>query len=139
MPAETFVQICKCIARPNFCETPACVKPPPRSTWRKENELKDMKTELAALDRKIQLSLTPIDKSDDKQKVQTPEFEAQKNYQRNGSERDEMSENKIDISRKTYDADTEKKRSNEEILQGLLSGKISPKDFKSRLNGHFLG
>jgi hypothetical protein len=27
MPAETFVQIFKCIARPNFCETPACAKP----------------------------------------------------------------------------------------------------------------
>jgi hypothetical protein len=37
-----------------------------KSTWRKENELKDLKTELAALDRKIQLSLTPVDKSEDK-------------------------------------------------------------------------
>jgi hypothetical protein len=33
------------------------------SGWRKENELKDMKTELAALDRKIQLSLKPVDQS----------------------------------------------------------------------------
>lgn len=31
------------------------------STWRKESELKDLKTELAALDRKIQLSLKPIE------------------------------------------------------------------------------
>ena len=30
MPAETFVGIWKFIARPNLCETPACVKPPPR-------------------------------------------------------------------------------------------------------------
>jgi len=30
MPAETFVQIWKFIARPNLCGTPACVKPPPR-------------------------------------------------------------------------------------------------------------
>ena len=30
-------------------------------TWRKENELKDLKSELAALDRKIQLSLKPIE------------------------------------------------------------------------------
>jgi len=36
------------------------------STWRKENELKDLKTELSALDRKIQLSLKPIDQSDEK-------------------------------------------------------------------------
>jgi len=30
MPADSFVRIWKFIARPNFCETPACVKPPPR-------------------------------------------------------------------------------------------------------------
>jgi len=30
MPAETFVQIWKCISRPNICETPAFIKPPPR-------------------------------------------------------------------------------------------------------------
>ena len=29
--------------------------------WRKENELKELKSELAALDRKIQLSLKPIE------------------------------------------------------------------------------
>jgi len=36
-----------------------------KSTWKKENELKDLKTELSALDRKIQLSLKPIDQSED--------------------------------------------------------------------------
>ena len=36
------------------------------STWRKESELKDLKTELAAVDRKIQLSLKPIDESEDR-------------------------------------------------------------------------
>ena len=36
------------------------------STWRKENELKDLKTELAAVERKIQLSLKPVDQSEDK-------------------------------------------------------------------------
>jgi hypothetical protein len=35
------------------------------SVWRKENDLKDLKTELAALDRKIQLSLKPIDQGED--------------------------------------------------------------------------
>jgi hypothetical protein len=30
MPAETFVQIWKCIARPNICVPPALAKPPPR-------------------------------------------------------------------------------------------------------------
>ena len=35
------------------------------STWRKENELSNIKTELAALDRKIQLSLKAVDESED--------------------------------------------------------------------------
>jgi hypothetical protein len=35
------------------------------STWHKENELKDLKTELATLDSKIQLSLKPVDQSED--------------------------------------------------------------------------
>ena len=30
MPADSFVEIWKFIARPNLCGTPACVKPPPR-------------------------------------------------------------------------------------------------------------
>jgi len=30
MPADTFVLIFKCVARPNLCETPALAKPPPR-------------------------------------------------------------------------------------------------------------
>jgi N12 class adenine-specific DNA methylase len=49
-----------------------------RSTWRKENELKDLKTELAALDRKIQLSLKPIDKSEDNTQKNSVGGEAQK-------------------------------------------------------------
>jgi len=32
MPADSFVGIWKFIARPNLCEIPACVKPPPRCT-----------------------------------------------------------------------------------------------------------
>ena len=32
-----------------------------KGAWRKENELKELKSELAALDRKIQLSLKPIE------------------------------------------------------------------------------
>lgn len=31
-----------------------------RKTWKKENELKSLKSELAALDRKIQLELAPL-------------------------------------------------------------------------------
>jgi len=37
------------------------------ATWRKENDLCDLKTELSALDRKIQLSLTPVTESNDEQ------------------------------------------------------------------------
>jgi N12 class adenine-specific DNA methylase len=36
------------------------------ASWRKENELKELKTELSALDRKIQLSLKPIDTGEDR-------------------------------------------------------------------------
>ena len=36
-------------------------------SWKKEEQLKDLKTELAALDRKIQLSLKPIEQSESTQ------------------------------------------------------------------------
>jgi hypothetical protein len=39
------------------------------SSWRREDELKALKTESSALDRKIQLSLKPIDQSEDKKEV----------------------------------------------------------------------
>ena len=48
------------------------------SGWRRENELKDLKTELAALDRKIHLSLTPIEKSEDTHKAEPAEIEIHK-------------------------------------------------------------
>jgi N12 class adenine-specific DNA methylase len=51
-----------------------------QSTWRREDELKDLKTELLALDRKIQLSLKPIDQSEDK-----PEHAAQGNNTRDNA------------------------------------------------------
>jgi len=51
-----------------------------QSTWRKENELKNLKTELAALDRKIQLSLKPVDAGEDKQE-EKPEMEERKKAQ----------------------------------------------------------
>jgi hypothetical protein len=44
------------------------------SVWRKENELKNLKTELDALSRKIQLSLKPVEQGDEK-----PENRSQKN------------------------------------------------------------
>jgi hypothetical protein len=37
-----------------------------KAVWRKEDELKELKTELAALNRKIELSLKPVDEGEDK-------------------------------------------------------------------------
>jgi hypothetical protein len=45
MPAETFVQIWKFIARPNLCETPACAKPPPRYVQAEDSALLNRKFE----------------------------------------------------------------------------------------------
>jgi len=38
MPADSFVLIFKCVARRNFCGTPACVKPPSRCTQAADSE-----------------------------------------------------------------------------------------------------
>lgn len=38
-------------------------------TWKKEDELKGLKTELAALDRKIQLELTPPQQAAEKEEM----------------------------------------------------------------------
>jgi hypothetical protein len=59
-----------------------------QSTWRKEEELKNLKTEFAALDRKIQLSLKPIDESEDKpeKKQEKQDYTPQNSdIQRNGN------------------------------------------------------
>jgi hypothetical protein len=76
------------------------------STWRRENELKDLKTELAAVERKIQLSLKPIEQSENKQ-------EEEKQHE------------------KATEIQAEKpieKLTDIEVIQGLFSGKINPKD-----------
>ncbi|MDR2385397.1 MAG: hypothetical protein LBD80_07060 [Tannerella sp.] len=44
-----------------------------KATWRKEDELKELKTELAALNRKIELSLKPIDEGEDKKEEKKQE------------------------------------------------------------------
>jgi hypothetical protein len=49
------------------------------STWRRENELKDLKTELAALDRKIQLSLKPVNTGEDETPGETAKNEISEN------------------------------------------------------------
>ena len=42
-------------------------------SWKKEEQLKDLKTELAALDRQIQLSLKPIEQGDAQQEEENVE------------------------------------------------------------------
>jgi hypothetical protein len=44
-----------------------------KATWRKEDELKELKTELAALNRKIELSLKPVDESEDRKEEKQEE------------------------------------------------------------------
>jgi archaellum component FlaC len=126
------------------------------STWRRENELKDLKTELAALERKIQLSLKPVEEEKD-----SPD-EKQENKRSVSSDRqkpDQFQEiknvqgDRLIICRPVRESDNggnhstgrqeekqgEKQREKAmekpvekltavEIIQGLLSGKIDPKD-----------
>jgi len=90
------------------------------STWRRENELKDLKTELDALDRKIQLSLKPINQNEDKQ----TETENNESINRK-TEKDEVAENKTNAK----DDDMVKKLG---MIQELLDGKITPESFLKR-------
>ncbi|MDR3338991.1 MAG: N-6 DNA methylase, partial [Candidatus Symbiothrix sp.] len=81
------------------------------TAWRKEDELKDLKTELAALDRKIQLSLKPIEQGGDK-----PE---------------ETQDNKTSVSndRQEYSTQSSDSRDNAaQVIQELFSGKLHPRD-----------
>jgi hypothetical protein len=50
-----------------------------KATWRKEDELRKLKTELASMNRKIELSLKPVDESEDKkeEEKQSPANDSQ--------------------------------------------------------------
>jgi hypothetical protein len=52
------------------------------SEWRREDELKDLKMELAALDRKIQLSLKPVDTGEDSKEENQQEKPLNPNIER---------------------------------------------------------
>jgi hypothetical protein len=56
MPADSFVGIWKFIARRNICETPACVKPPPRylSFWDNAVRLESEKIRLNKFESSVQ-------------------------------------------------------------------------------------
>jgi hypothetical protein len=81
------------------------------SVWRKENELKNLKTELDVLDRKIQLSLKPIDQSEDK-----PEEKKNNNHT-----------HKVSAPQEKRELTEEDKAIRD--IQNLMSGKLSVKDF----------
>ena len=53
-----------------------------KTVWRKEDELKDLKTELSALNRKIELSLKPLDESEDKKEEKQQEKQLNSNMER---------------------------------------------------------
>jgi hypothetical protein len=76
------------------------------TAWRKEDELKEVKTELAAINRKIELSLKPIDEGEDK-----PD-------KKQGIEQPKAKQ-------------TEKEQAVQDI-QDLMSGKLKPSDMKNR-------
>lgn len=44
----------------------------PNGTWSKERRLSELKTELAAVERKIQLSITPETKADAPEQIEKP-------------------------------------------------------------------
>ena len=79
-----------------------------RSSWRREEELKALKTEAAALDRKIQLSLKPMDEGEDK-----PEKQADIPAISASQKKEEL---------------TEEQKAIQEI-QGLFSGKTNMQEF----------
>jgi hypothetical protein len=83
-----------------------------KATWRREDELKELKTELAALNRKIELSLKPIDESEDK--------------------KDEKQEDrqKISVPQEKKEQTEEEKAIRE--IQALFTGKISPGDIAGK-------
>ena len=95
------------------------------STWRKENELKDLKTELAAVDRKIQLSLKKIDESEDKQPDEMTAIKMSDSRQPSERIDNEPPNNTADVSGNTGDDDYKKEIA---YIQGLFSGKVKPAD-----------
>ena len=78
-----------------------------QSTWRKEDELKDLKTECAAVDRKIQLSLKPVDQGEDKSE-QTQKINLSENFTKN------------EFNKAIQD------------VKDLLSGKLNPSDYSNK-------
>ncbi|MDR3247020.1 MAG: DNA methylase [Prevotellaceae bacterium] len=87
------------------------------STWRKEKELKDLKSELATLNRNIQFSLTPIEQGIDKpekpQDIKPVVSDIQHNPSKQNSDSPEEAV---------------------KFIHGLFSGKISPSELNKTSN-----
>jgi hypothetical protein len=80
-----------------------------KTTWRREDELKELKTELSALNRKIELSLKPVDESEDKKEEKQ---EKQPDSQ------------KISVPHEKKELTEEEKAIRE--IHALFTGKMSP-------------
>jgi hypothetical protein len=104
------------------------------TTWRKENELKDLKTELAALDRKIQLSLTPVDQSEgeiDKSDVQENQNDVSGKIIRHDFTKHDNTNHNTGIANASIVSNAPNDHCTNPIdpLHDLLSGKITPADY----------
>ena len=96
-----------------------------QSTWRREDELKTLKTEAAALDKKIQLSLKAIDESEEKQSDETATIKTSDSRQPPERIKNETPNNTADVSDNAGDDDCKKEIA---YIQGLFSGKVKPAD-----------
>jgi hypothetical protein len=79
------------------------------SVWRRENELKDLKTELAALDRKIQLSLKPVDTGEDSKEENRQEKPLNPNIERLQEFKQAMGDRLVVASVPSYHRETQPK------------------------------
>jgi hypothetical protein len=95
------------------------------STWRKENELKELKTELAAVERKIQLSLKPIEQNEEQPSETQEQKEKMSKHENAINGKEVISEPKAVVSGNSVKDDTAK---DIETIQNLLSGKMKPTD-----------
>jgi N12 class adenine-specific DNA methylase len=79
------------------------------SAWRREDDLKDLKTELAALDRKIQLSLKPVDTEEDKEEENQQEKPLNPNIERLQEFKQAMGDKLVTVSVPDYHRETQPK------------------------------
>jgi hypothetical protein len=89
------------------------------ATWRKEDELKELKSEMAALDRKIKLSLKPLEQGEQSED-RPQEVKENKPAVSNDPASGNRQEHSMQACNSHQDA--------VQMIQDLLSGKLSPKD-----------